>query len=204
LSESARPEYWNALYRDHPEHVMIEDAFLDAETAHLRPGAALDLGCGVGRNAIKLAGRGWTVVGVDWAEHAVRLARRAASDLGLDVEFVVADIAHWSPSRRFDLVVCTYALVGGDTTRSVLRTASSALAMDGTLIVTEWDRSMREVSCFADNELTTPDEIAAELGDLVIEKAEVRRIRAFTTPADPRSRDGGFANAVLVRARRVR
>jgi 2-polyprenyl-3-methyl-5-hydroxy-6-metoxy-1,4-benzoquinol methylase len=46
--------------------------------AHRPPGVALDAGCGTGRHAIWLAQQGWTVVGVDGVEKALREARARA------------------------------------------------------------------------------------------------------------------------------
>jgi 2-polyprenyl-3-methyl-5-hydroxy-6-metoxy-1,4-benzoquinol methylase len=42
-----------------------------AETA---PGKALDLGCGIGTNAITLAQYGWQATGIDFALKAIRTA----------------------------------------------------------------------------------------------------------------------------------
>jgi len=59
----------------------------------LRPGRALDLGCGTGTNSLYLARHGWNVVGVDLAVRAIRQARRKAEEeAGLTVEFHTADV----------------------------------------------------------------------------------------------------------------
>jgi SAM-dependent methyltransferase len=42
------------------------------------PGAAIDVGCGLGTEAAYLQTRGWHTVGVDLSESALRLAREAA------------------------------------------------------------------------------------------------------------------------------
>lgn len=44
----------------------------------LPPGRALDLGCGVGRNTLYLARRGWDAVGIDMLGRAVEKAREKA------------------------------------------------------------------------------------------------------------------------------
>ena len=58
----------------------------------LRPGRALDLGCGTGRNAIYLAGRGWDVCGVDLSGHAVAVGLRRAAAAGVSVRLVQGDV----------------------------------------------------------------------------------------------------------------
>ena len=49
----------------------------------LKPGRALDLGCGAGRNAVWLARNGWSVVGLDNAPTAIEIARSAGIDARL-------------------------------------------------------------------------------------------------------------------------
>jgi 2-polyprenyl-3-methyl-5-hydroxy-6-metoxy-1,4-benzoquinol methylase len=58
----------------------------------LRPGRAIDLGCGVGDNAIYLAQHGFTITGVDFAPAAIRRATAKAHDAGVDVSFVIDDL----------------------------------------------------------------------------------------------------------------
>jgi 2-polyprenyl-3-methyl-5-hydroxy-6-metoxy-1,4-benzoquinol methylase len=101
-------DFWNDAYQQDPGQVVVDDHILDQELEGLPVGTALDLGCGSGPNALKLARRGWSVVGVDWAEHAIQLATQAARDQGLDATFVVGDITQWEPPGKFDLVISTY------------------------------------------------------------------------------------------------
>ena len=167
------------------------------------PGSALDLGCGAGWNALKLAELGWSVTGVDWSERAIELARQSANERGLDVTFSIGDITMWKPPTEFDLVINTYALPSGEMSRRALQTAVTALSRGGTLIVAEWDQSMSEVWGISEEELTTPEQIVSVLGDLQIEKAEVRDIEeAFPSPDDPRRQSGSAANVAFVRARK--
>ena len=78
------------------------------------PGKALDLGCGTGTNAITLARHGWQVTGVDFAEIAVRKARRKAGRAGLQIEFFTSDVTNlWMLSRPFNYVLdigCLFSL----------------------------------------------------------------------------------------------
>lgn len=72
-----------------------QPALLELFDASPPAGPVLDVGCGSGDLAIALAGRGLTVLGVDFSERAVALARQRAAVLPADVrdrlEFVVAD-----------------------------------------------------------------------------------------------------------------
>ena len=198
-------EFWDEVYREDADSVIIVDRILDSEVEGLAPGRALDLGCGTGLNALMLAQRGWSVLGVDWAEHAIELATEVVSSRGLDAQFVVADITSWQPPEMFDLVISTYALPGGEDSGRALQTATSALVAGGTLIVAEWDRSMAEGWGFDLDELPTPEEIVDMLPGLDIEAAEVRTIPdMFDSPDDFRGQHGPSAHVAFVRARKPR
>jgi SAM-dependent methyltransferase len=55
--------------------------------------SVLDLGCGSGWLSIYLARQGFTVTGLDIAEHAIHLARMWADQEELEIEFDIGDIA---------------------------------------------------------------------------------------------------------------
>ena len=63
-----------------------------AEEVSASPGRALDVGCGTGRDAVYLAGRGWTVTGVDSVPRAVERAKQRARDAGTEVKCVLGDV----------------------------------------------------------------------------------------------------------------
>ena len=58
----------------------------------LTPGKAIDLGCGVGDNAIFLAQQGFAVTGVDFADAAIERAREKARHAGVAVSFIRDDL----------------------------------------------------------------------------------------------------------------
>lgn len=70
------------------------------------PGRALDLGCGTGTNAITLSQHGWKTTGIDFASHAIRIARDKAQNLGILVDFRVEDVTTLeNVTGSFDLVL---------------------------------------------------------------------------------------------------
>jgi SAM-dependent methyltransferase len=69
-------------------------------------GEVLDIGCGLGDNAIFLASRGHSVTGLDGSPAAIEEARRRAAAAGITVTFGVADATDLSEYEgRFDTVV---------------------------------------------------------------------------------------------------
>jgi SAM-dependent methyltransferase len=75
-----------------------------------KPGRALDVGMGQGRNALYLASLGWRVTGIDISDEGLRQAREAAVARKLTIEAVNADANSWDFGvEKWDLVVLIYA-----------------------------------------------------------------------------------------------
>ena len=72
----------------------------------------LDLGCGSGYDALRLAGLGFRVHGADISAIAIEHARAQAAELNLDVGFLEQDIAAPLPYRdgEFDAVISNLTL----------------------------------------------------------------------------------------------
>ncbi|MGR6918518.1 class I SAM-dependent methyltransferase [[Actinomadura] parvosata] len=118
--------------------------WVEEVAADLPPGRALDLAAGEGRNALWLAGRGWSVTAVDFSAVALERARSLAGQrLGERagrVELVKADVRDYVPEPgAFDLVVIAYLQVAEDVRRQVMRSAAGAVAADGLLLVVAHD-----------------------------------------------------------------
>jgi SAM-dependent methyltransferase len=69
-------------------------------------GEVLDIGCGLGDNAIYLAKNGHTVTGLDISPTALLTAEQRAKDAGVDVTFAVADSTKlYGYTDAFDTVI---------------------------------------------------------------------------------------------------
>jgi SAM-dependent methyltransferase len=114
--------------------------FVVAACSTLRPGRALDLGAGEGRNALWLAGRGWTVTAVDFASTAVsRISSRAAVQ-GLSVDAIVADALTYRPKPdSLDLALLCYLQLPSNHLRKVLVNVAAGLAPGGRLVLVAHD-----------------------------------------------------------------
>jgi SAM-dependent methyltransferase len=115
--------------------------FVEAHLADLEPGTAIDLGAGEGRNAVWLAGRGWTVTAVDFSQVGLDKAVRLAAEHGVEIATVCADATTWAPDAPVDLVVMSYLQLPVEQQRIVLEHAATWLAPDGTLFVIAHDRA---------------------------------------------------------------
>lgn len=97
----------------------------------------LDLGCGVGAQAIEMARLGYSVIGVDASPSAIARARDLAPKRMLgNIEFIVGDVAAMSPKPgTFDLVAdaCCLECLPLDHAHTALRAAAIGLKPDGAL-----------------------------------------------------------------------
>jgi SAM-dependent methyltransferase len=102
---------WNRTYREGGS-VKLEPNQLLVDTVRGRkPGKALDLGIGQGRNALYLASQGWDVTGVDISDEGIRQANEAAKASGLDTKLhmQVADFHTWDfGENQYDLIGFIY------------------------------------------------------------------------------------------------
>lgn len=102
---------FNGLYRDANQTRFTTEpsAFLVRMTKCLKPGKALDVAMGQGRNALYLASNGWDVTGFDIAEEGLKVAQENAAKAGLSVKTVKAgwddfDFGH----EQWDLICFIY------------------------------------------------------------------------------------------------
>ncbi len=163
--------------------------FLVAETAGLRPGRALDIACGEGRNAIWLAEQGWQATGVDFSELALAKARQLADAHGVEAELIAADLVEYRPEpRAFDLVIIFYLQVVAAQRRPIVRAAAEAVAPGGTFLLVAHDSSNLEQGHGGPQEpevLYTAEDVVADLDGLRVERA-VRVERPVETPGGER------------------
>jgi 2-polyprenyl-3-methyl-5-hydroxy-6-metoxy-1,4-benzoquinol methylase len=72
---------------------QIAALFAREEAGRQAPfGPALDLGCGSGIWAVKLAQRGWQVTAIDLVPKALRRARERAREAGVELRLVEGDV----------------------------------------------------------------------------------------------------------------
>ena len=92
MSEAERLE-WDRRYTDGDYRPRTwPSPFLEAWLDRLPKGRALDLGCGAGRHALRLAEAGHQVEAIDISASAIQMARTEAEHRGLEVAWKVADL----------------------------------------------------------------------------------------------------------------
>jgi SAM-dependent methyltransferase len=134
--------YWDERYSG-TDLVWTAEAnrFVVQECSDLPPGSALDLACGEGRNAVWLAGRGWSVTGVDWSGVGLTKGAKLAAAVDTAVDWVHADVLTWTPPTTYDLVLLAYLQVGAADRQLAMNVAAAATAPGGSVLVVAHDLS---------------------------------------------------------------
>lgn len=145
---------WKRFFDGHAP-VYLENCFTQNTEAEieflieelgLAPGASvLDVGCGVGRHAIPLAGLGFRVTGVDISDGMLERARARAAESGVEATWVQADVSRELPEGPFDAALClcegAFGLLGSDDDPAehdlgIIRNVHGALAPGAPFILT--------------------------------------------------------------------
>jgi SAM-dependent methyltransferase len=116
-----------------------------------RPGdRILDAGTGSGNMAAALAGRGADVVGIDFCEPALPLARQKAPNATFQFGDLTQPLAF--PDASFDLVTCSAVLhvLSRDQQRFALRELARVLRPNGRLVVTAFAEGFSALTVYAE------------------------------------------------------
>ncbi|MFQ5595926.1 MAG: class I SAM-dependent methyltransferase, partial [Anaerolineae bacterium] len=109
--------FWEAwapqMFTEQRWEMASEEVDAVIQLLDLSPGAhVLDLCCGPGRHSLELARRGFRITGVDRTPAYLDQARRLATEEGLEVEFVQADMRDFRRPETFDGAVNLFTAFG--------------------------------------------------------------------------------------------
>ncbi len=100
--------FFDKIYTGEPKLFAAKpNAFLARIAGGRKPGAALDVAMGEGRNSIYLAQHGWKVTGFDLSEQGLAVARQHARQAGVEIETVLTGNFDYG-KERWDLIVLCY------------------------------------------------------------------------------------------------
>ncbi|MEE4195062.1 MAG: class I SAM-dependent methyltransferase [Anaerolineae bacterium] len=116
------------------QHVAwLHNSILEGKSAKI-----LDLGCGPGFYAQRLAQLGHRCVGIDFSPASIAYAQEQAASSGLDCTYHLGDIRTTATGSGFSLVMNIYGELNvfhPDDVRTILRKAYAALKPGGTLVL---------------------------------------------------------------------
>lgn len=135
-------EFWDGLYdrvAGAPWQARVNPVLAD-EAGDLPPGAALDVGCGQGGDALWLARRGWQVTAVDISGAAVQRVTDQARKEGLHerVRPERHDLAESLPTGSWDLISAQYLHTTFELPKArILHELAGRLHPGGTLLLVD-------------------------------------------------------------------
>ncbi|XXF77751.1 class I SAM-dependent methyltransferase [Myxococcaceae bacterium GXIMD 01537] len=135
MSHGDGAAFWDQMYRRRVAAWSgAPNALLAESVEGLAPGAALDVGCGEGADALWLAKRGWTVTAVDISNVALERARMA--DAAHQVTWLQADLRVWRPpTEAYDLVSAHFLHVPPAERTAFFGGLAESVRPGGTLLV---------------------------------------------------------------------
>lgn len=155
---------------------------MERVASQLRPGTALDVGCGEGSDAVWLASQGWQVTAVDLSQ--VALDRGKAHEPTGRVKWLQGDILGWEPpAAAFDLVASHFLHFAPADRELMVRRLAAAVKPGGTLLVVSHHPSDLQTNVGRWDMPAfyfTASELAGHLGpgwQLEIEDASPRQVR---------------------------
>ena len=139
VEELFSAEFWDARYAERDAIWSGRpNGHLVAVASGLRPGDALDLGCGEGADAVWLARQGWTVTGVDISTVALGRAAEAAATSGVAgrVTLRQVDMLTFEPEpASFDLVSSQFIHLPLELRSTLNARLAAAVRPGGSLLV---------------------------------------------------------------------
>ena len=123
---------WNATFARGINFNHKPNALLVSWATGKKPGAALELEMGQGRNAVFLATQGWKVTGVDISDEGIRQARAAAAAASVPLETVQSDVDKYDfGAAKWDLITLIYA----GSAHARLEKIKTGLKKGGTVVI---------------------------------------------------------------------
>jgi SAM-dependent methyltransferase len=120
---------------------LLLDDLIVAESLFRAPGRIIDLGCGTGRLALHLAGRGHSVLAVDLSAEMLRVLGAKAEAQGVQVDRLQANIVELQGlvEQSFDYAACLFStlgmIAGADQRQRVLENAFRLLREGGMFLL---------------------------------------------------------------------
>lgn len=134
VNKMSAGEYWDDMFKSAWGFKTQPNQLLVDAIKGVKPGAALDLATGQGRNSVFLATQGWKTTGLDVSKEGLRLAREQAADKKVKLDTVEADMTDYDLGKdKWDLVTMIYC----GTSKKVVEKIKPSLKKGG-LFVTEY------------------------------------------------------------------
>ena len=179
-------EYWDNAFaqkRQVPFKRTPNQHLIDSVKG-LKPGTALDVAMGQGRNAIYLAAQGWKTTGIDFSEEGIRIAKETAAKQKLKLETILHDMETYEyGTNKYDLISMIYVT----TTPQLIAKTKAATKRGGYFVYEFFSKGgVMNAPGFAPGELAKlfsdwkiiKDEVVEDIGDWGLRKSKIQRFVA--------------------------
>ena len=182
----AERESWNTTLRRQVGFRTTVNRFLAEWAKGKKPGTALDIASGQGRNAVWLATQGWKVTAIDISDAGLEITAKAALAKKTKVTTVEADVDTWDLGKeKWDLVTLIYA----GSHKELIERIKPSIRKGGWFVVEFFGKEATAgtgIGGFAPGELAAmfsgwkieKDEVVEDVADWGLRKQQVARFAA--------------------------
>ena len=139
MFEAELAEYYDVMrqYRDYDKECSFADNLIQRDIPTAK--RVLDICCGTGEHAIRMAGLGYEVTGVDQSQDMLDIATAKAMASGLSIDFICKDVFKLAIKEKFEVAYCLgytflYMLTDSDV-RRFFKAIGNALISGGLFLV---------------------------------------------------------------------
>ena len=182
----AERESWNTTLRRAVGFRTTVNRFLSEWAKGKKPGTALDIASGQGRNAVWLATQGWKVTAIDISDAGLEITAKNALAKKTKVTTVEADVDTWDLGKeKWDLVTLIYA----GSNKELIERIKPSIKKGGWFVVEFFGKDSTAgtgIGGFAPGELAAmfagwkieKDEVVEDIADWGLRKQKVARFAA--------------------------
>ncbi len=143
----------------------------------------LDLACGTGRHSIFFAKKGYDVTAIDLSKNLLSIARQAASEENLKIDFIRSDVRHFTLTNDFALAINLFTSFGyfeNDADNFlIIKNAFEHLIPDGYFVIDFLNRNFVESNLVPETNVEYRDRFISQQrkieNDRVIKQIRVRK-----------------------------
>jgi len=183
VPEDGEAVRWNRIFKHGTGFEKQPNKLLVETLKTLKPGTALDLASGQGRNVLYEASQGWKATAIDISHEGLEQTRAGAKERGLTVDTIEADLDTAElGTAKYDLVSMLYA--GADAKQ--LAKAKAALKPGGVFVFEYFAAGVGKMEGPAPGELAKAfdgfeilkDEVVEDTPDWAMDRAKLQRFVA--------------------------
>ena len=189
---------WNERYSEPGfAYGTAPNVFIASEANRIPKGKILSLAEGEGRNAVYLASLGYEVTGVDGSEVGLRKAQELASEHGVTITTIHADLSEFEiESEQWDGVIACYCHVPSTIRIQLHKASVLGLKSGGVFVLEAFSKEQLNYNTGGPQSL----DMLMSLDDLKQELAGLKFIHAVQIEREVRegSRHTGLASVVQI------